>query len=79
MRLYFEQIWSSVTRTGKLCSREIQLKKSVSITKLAISVELNEKILQSNRKLQFFLIHRILPKFSVNITDVNFSECGVYI
>ena len=51
MRLYFEEQWSSVTLIEKLCSREIQLKKSVSIIKLAISVEATGKILQSKRKL----------------------------
>ena len=61
MRMYFEQQWSSLTSTKKLCSREIQLKKSVSITKLSISVESTGKIVQSNRKLQLFLMDRTLP------------------
>ena len=62
MRLWIEQQCSSVTLTEKSCSREIKLKKSVGITKLTISFELTEKILQSNRKLQLLLMHRTLPK-----------------
>ena len=62
MRLYFEEQWSSVTLNEKLCSREIQQEKSVSIIILAISVESTEKILQSNRKQQFLLMPTTLPK-----------------
>ena len=57
MRLYFEQQWSSVTLNEKLYSREVQLKKSVSITKLSISVELTEKFFRVTKnalRKQFF-------------------------
>ena len=47
---FFELQRSSITSAEKLCSHVIQLKKSVSITKLTILVDLTEKILQSNRK-----------------------------
>ena len=59
MRLYFEQQWSSVTLNEKLYSREVQLKKSVSITKLSISVELTEKFFRVTKnalRKQFFWI-----------------------
>ena len=60
MRFYFEQQWSLVTLTEKLFSRGIQLKKSVGISKLANSVKLTGKILQSNQKLQLLLMHKTL-------------------
>ena len=52
----------TLTLTEKLCNREIQLKKSLSFTKLAISVQLTRKVLQSIQKLQSLLMHRTSPK-----------------
>ena len=71
MRLYLEKQWSLVTLTEKLCSVEIQLRKSVNITKLAIYVDLTEDIFQSNRKFSqcnlLFNTHKLI-NFMLNLT-----------